>query len=328
MSPQIAIIGLNQVGASIGLALREHKEKITRIGHDADTALMRKLEKEGVIDKTHASLKDAVRGADLVILSLPTDLLKDALGLTAGVITPDTVVICVSVIAKAVYEWAREVLPQKQPFIVLQPVLHPERLRDWEDNLSSVHANLFENCQMLVVTDTDTQGKAFQMANDLCALLKAKPYFTESMEADGIMARVEQLPKLSAVAMLSMLVEKPGWDDSRKMANRAFFRMASNSTLYDEQEYFGISSLMNKENITRALDDLIAALTELRDMINEEDEEGLRKVQKSARQGYETWYKQRVSGEWDKAEEMPEVLERGIINRLFGGKPDKKKTQG
>ncbi len=324
MNPQIAIIGLNQVGASIGLALGAYKENITRIAHDADGALMRKLEKEGVYDKSHARLTDAVRDADLVILSLPTDLLRDALGLMAGHIRPDSVVVCVSVVARVVYDWAREILPQKQPFIVLQPVLHPARLRDWDDNTASPHGDLFENTHMLVVTDADTQEKAFQMATDLCALLKAKPYFSEPLEADGIMARIEQLPKLTAVALLSMLVEKPGWDDARRMTNRAFFRLASLNTLYDEQEFFGIANLMNKENITRALDELTSALSDIREMVNEGDEEGLQKMYQNARQGYETWLNQRMSGDWDETEKVPEVLERGIINRLFGGRSGKK----
>jgi prephenate dehydrogenase len=34
MTIQITVIGLGQVGASIGLALLDHKEKIFRCGHD------------------------------------------------------------------------------------------------------------------------------------------------------------------------------------------------------------------------------------------------------------------------------------------------------
>ncbi len=326
MSTQIAVIGLKQVGASIGLALGTYKDKIIRIGHDADAIMMKKLEKEGAFDKTHIKLTDAVHDADLVILTLPTDLLKDALGLIAAEIKPETVVMCFSVVSNATYAWARELLPAGQPFIVLQPMIHPARLKDWEDNLHNPQPGLFENCDMLVVTDYDTHSRAFQMANDLCALLKAKPYITEPLEADGIMARVEQLPKLTAAALLSMMVDQPGWDDARRLTSRAFFRAASISTLYDEQEYFGISDLMNKENITRAIDHLIASLMEMRDMIDEGDEEGLKQTLEKTRQGYETWFEQRMSGEWDKEKKIPELVERNMMSRLFGGRPRDKKT--
>jgi prephenate dehydrogenase len=326
MSTQIAVIGLNQTGSSIGLALGAYKDKITRIAHDADVPLMKKLEKEGVFDKTHIKLPDAVRGADLVILTLPTDLLKDALKIIAAEIKPETVVMCFSIVFKATYAWAREILPAGQPFIVLQPMIHAERLKDWDDNLHNTQPGSFENCDMLVVTDYDTHSRAFQMANDLCALLKAKPYITEPLEADGIMARVEQLPKLTATALLSMMVEQPGWDDARRMTSRAFFRAASISTLYDEQEYYGISNLLNRENTTRAIDHLVASLMEIRDMIEEGDEEGLKETLKKARQGYETWIGQRLSGEWDKEKKMPELVERNMMSRLFGSKPRDKKN--
>ena len=38
MSTQISVIGLNQVGASIGLALSAYKDKLVRVGHDANAS--------------------------------------------------------------------------------------------------------------------------------------------------------------------------------------------------------------------------------------------------------------------------------------------------
>lgn len=326
MSTKIAVLGLNQVGASIGLRLGAYKDKLTRVGHDANESRMKALEKDGAFDKTYPSLTEAVRGAELVLISLPVDLQRDALRLIAAEIEPETVVICVSVVANALISAAREILPAKQPFIIVTPLLHPERLKDWEESLHTAQPGFFDNCDMLVVTDYDTHPRAFQMANDLCQLLGAKPYITEPLEADGIFARVEQLPKINAAAFLATLVDQPGWDDARRLTSRAFFRTASISTLYDEEEYFGISNLMNKENLTRAMDDYIAALLDLRDMIHQENEEGLKQVLAKARRGYETWYKQRLSGDWDKEEKKPAGLERNMMSRLFGSKPLRKNT--
>jgi len=87
--------------------------------------------------------------------------------------------------------------------------------------------------------------------------------------------------------------------------------------LYDEEEFFGISSLMNSENTQRVLDELIAELQEMRRMIMEADEDGLRKTLTDARQGYELWLEQRTSGEWER-EEKPDVAEsRNVLGRLL-----------
>jgi len=320
MSTRIAIVGFGQIGASIGLALAAYKEKIERVGHSADARFMKKMENEGAFDKTEIKLPDAVRGADLVIMDYPMDLIKDGLGIIAKEIKPETVIICFSVAFAAVYEWARAILPEGQPFILMQPVIDPERLTDWNDTLQTPHADLFTEHEMIIVSAADTSSRAMQMATDLCSLLKAKPYFTEPLEADGIFARVEQLPVFGAVALLNTLIHSPGWGDARHIASRPFFRTASISMLYDEEEYFGITSLLNRENTSRVLDEMIVELQELRRMISENDEEGLKHTLKEARQGYLLWLQQRTSGKWDK-EAQPELPRRNIVGRLFGGRP-------
>ena len=320
MSTRIAIVGFGQIGASIGLALAAYKEKIERVGHSADARFMKKMENEGAFDKTEIKLPDAARGADLVIMDYPMDLIKDGLGIIAKEIKPETVIICFSVAFAAVYEWARAILPEGQPFILMQPVIDPERLTDWNDTLQTPHADLFTEHEMIIVSAADTSSRAMQMATDLCSLLKAKPYFTEPLEADGIFARVEQLPVFGAVALLNTLIHSPGWGDARHIASRPFFRTASISMLYDEEEYFGITSLLNRENTSRVLDEMIAELQEMRRMVNENDEESLKQTLKEARQGYLLWLQQRTSGKWDK-EAQPELPRRNIVGRLFGGRP-------
>ena len=39
MPVQITIIGLGQIGASIGLALAAHKDKVTTVGHDKEFSI-------------------------------------------------------------------------------------------------------------------------------------------------------------------------------------------------------------------------------------------------------------------------------------------------
>jgi hypothetical protein len=121
--------------------------------------------------------------------------------------------------------------------------------------------------------------------------------------------------------LVNALTHNPGWGDARRITSRSFFRTASISMLFDEEEYFGITSLMNRENTTRVMDDLIAELQEMRSMIAESDEDALRAALRDARRGYELWLEQRTSGEWDR-QEKPEVpVSPNILDRMFGGKP-------
>ncbi len=323
MTIQITVIGLDQVGSSIGLALEEYKEKILRVGHDPDSKRMKLAEKEKAFDKTFINLTDAARGADVVILALPADMIKDALSIISGVLKPDAVVINCTLIRSGISEWVKQSLPDNCAYVSIQPLIHADRLMDLDEDLHTPRADLFADTEILITTDSDTSSKAVQAATDLITLLKAQPYFADPAEADGIVAQVEQLPKLTAAALLHTIVNRPGWNDGRRFSSRAFYRSTSASHLFDEQEFFGITNLLNKENISRMLEEMIASLHELRGLIDAGDEDGLKKYLKEARDGYETWIDQRKSGDWDaqKQKKARELPSRDLLSRLFGGSP-------
>lgn len=73
MTTQITIIGLGQIGTSIGLALAKQKESILRVGHDKESKTARTAKKMGAVDKVFINLFSAVENADFIVLALPLD---------------------------------------------------------------------------------------------------------------------------------------------------------------------------------------------------------------------------------------------------------------
>lgn len=83
MAVNIAIIGIGQIGGSIGLALANHRDQLFRIGYDKQIDNAKQAEKAGALDKVHFKLINAVDDADIVILALPIDQLKNTLQVIA-----------------------------------------------------------------------------------------------------------------------------------------------------------------------------------------------------------------------------------------------------
>ena len=79
MTVNLTIIGLGQIGTSVGLALADQSEVVFRLGHDREISKARKAEKMGALDKVSINLPSAVREADLVLLALPVDQIRDRL---------------------------------------------------------------------------------------------------------------------------------------------------------------------------------------------------------------------------------------------------------
>ena len=71
MAIQLTILGLGQIGSSVGLALREYKDKIHRVGHDKSRQAVNFAKENDAVDKTALTLSGAVKDADIVLLALP-----------------------------------------------------------------------------------------------------------------------------------------------------------------------------------------------------------------------------------------------------------------
>ncbi len=327
MTTQITIIGLGQIGSSIGLALADEKERVFRCGHDPDSKVMKTAEKAGALDKAFYRLTESVKDADVVILALPTDLIRETISLMAADLKKDAVIIDTSMTRKGASDWARKFLPDSRKFISMIPALHANYLPGMTEDQLAPHADLFSGNSFIIASDFDTDSFAIQTASELASILKGKAFYADPLEVDGMLAQVDTLPKLTAAALVHTISVQPAWSDGRRMASRAFTRQGSVTQLFDEQEYFGISALLNRENVSRSIDQLILSLQEIKDYLSREDEDGLKVYLKETRDSYELWMEGRTTGDWD-AEKRPNLVPKeNLTARILGSwaKPKDKK---
>src|SRR5690349_20466144 len=85
MSVQITIIGLGQIGASLGLALKQRQLDVHLVGHDKDADTAKEAQKLGAVDEVKYNLPASVREAKIIILALPFAGMRE----TLEVIVPD-----------------------------------------------------------------------------------------------------------------------------------------------------------------------------------------------------------------------------------------------
>ena len=77
---RISIIGLGPMGASLGLALKQVKLNNTEIiGTDGDRDAVATAAKMGVVDESTRNLGSAMEGANLVIVTAPTNETREIL---------------------------------------------------------------------------------------------------------------------------------------------------------------------------------------------------------------------------------------------------------
>src|ERR1043165_9746790 len=110
MSVQITIVGLGQIGSSIGLALKAHEVNVHRVGHDKDLQAAKESQKAGAVDDVKYNLPASIRDAKIVILALPLAGMRETLKVIAPDLQEGTLVLDTAPAKTTVAGWAKELL--------------------------------------------------------------------------------------------------------------------------------------------------------------------------------------------------------------------------
>lgn len=317
MTVQITIIGLGQTGASMGLALTAHSDKVFITGHDKEYEAEGRAKKIGAVHATNHNLPSAVENADLIILAIPIHQIRETFEYIKRDVKKDAVVIELSPVKAEVTKWVKEILPAHCHYIGLVPAIGPGYLDKIETPLSTPQADLFSRSVFLLSAPSGTPGEAVKLASDFVKLLGANALLTDFIESDGLTSSAYLLPQLVSASLLDATIRQPGWKESQKIAGRAYFSASSAFSETDDADTLTSLSFHNRENIIRALEQIIRSLVELRDTLENKDEEAFKSFLKTAQQGRSDWLSERIKGEWGNINEA-KVEKVSIIETLLG----------
>lgn len=326
MTVNITIIGIGQIGASVGLALAEHTDLVFRIGHDRELRKARKAEKMGALDKVFINLPSAVQDADLVLLALPVDQIQETLEVIKEDLKEGVVVMDTSPVKQVVATWTSEILPPERYYVGLTPALNPAYLHDIDSGLEAARPDLFRDGLMGIVSPPGVPSEAIKLAADLTRLLGASPLFADPVEIDGLVAATKIVPQLMAASLLNATVGKPGWLESRKIAGRSYADVSAPIMYPTEPKSLTTAAMLNRENVIRVIDSVVAAMNALRNDLKNEDEQALEERLIHAREGRQIWLQGRLAANW--AAEETTSVEAPTASEMLGrfiGRGRKKK---
>jgi prephenate dehydrogenase len=321
MTVKITIVGLGQIGASIGLALKARNLDVHLVGHDKDVETAKEAQKRGAVDEVKYNLPASVVGARIVILSLPFAGIRETLEVIAPDLQEGSLVIDTAPSKDAISAWARELLPAGRYYVGLTPAINPAYLHGTEFGVKAARADLFDKGLMAVNAPLGTPESVFNLTLDLVSLFGATPLLMDTMEADGIFAAIHMLPQLASSALLDATVNKPGWQEARKLAGRPYASVTSGSAYHDDVLSLCDSVLENKQNVVRLLNAYLTSLIQLRDEIEDGDKDALEKRLEAAADGRIRWLNERSIADWLQYErpkiDIPSFGER--VNQAFFG---------
>lgn len=293
MTVNVACIGLSQISVSAVLTLASRSKDFQFKGWDPNLDARVDADRYKVFNKITKKPQEAVRDANLVLLSLPSDELESTLKILDVTMGRDVVVINISPMQTQTLRYIREVFGKKIPYISVFPVLRPETLEDRLFGPRASRGDMFEKSLVFVADAQDAPPAILDLAVDFAVLLGGQPVFTTPEELDGLIAANMLLPQLNAAALMKSAARQPSWLEGRKLAGGLLFHSTLPLADLYENEFFGFTARANSENMARLVEDLIRELIEVRDLLKEEDKDKISDLFNQALDSRDEWLTER-----------------------------------
>ena len=311
----ITIIGLDRVGASIGLALKNSSLDVTIVGHDPDVA-KGKYAQETVqaIDKAEWNLVNAARKADILVITAQVSDMESIMQVIGSELQSHTLLLDLSSMKRLGLDWAQLHLQQGH-YVGAVPVLSAPYLKDGRSEAAFATADLFKNSAFCLMPSPKADPQAVETAVNFGLLLGALPYFVDPDEYDGLIQGSETLPGLVSVAMFNALQQATGWRDMLRFASLPFALM---TLPLENDRDIPLQALQNKEATLRWLDAMMTELKAVRRLVYEENSEILAALTEQLSVEREKWLISREKNDWDERT-SPTIRPRSMSEHLFGG---------
>jgi prephenate dehydrogenase len=299
--PQITIIGLNQVGVSLALAIKQQRPETFIVGADTRVELLRDAMKTGQIDRNDTNLVVACREAGLIIITSPVSQLRDIFVTIGPELPAGAVVIDLSSVKAEVSKLAEQLLPATVNHLGCHLILHPEVADRFPEE---PHADLFHGSILVMTPTADTAEVAIKAGSNLAKTIGARPYFMDVLEHDGLLAAVEGLPGLISASLLLAATRSRAWDELSQIAGAVFAQAtlpASHPALDG-----GAALTMNKSEVLRWLDTFLEALRDVRQTVSEGETDKLNQMIADANQLRLEWLSAKPMTPWNDQDAMPE----------------------
>lgn len=292
---QVAIVGLDMVGIALTQAIKRTAPDTLIVAVDADADRRREASRLGKADRTEANFVNGCREATLIIINAPLLQLREALQALGEQPPANAVVLALTPVAVEPQRWAAELLPEGPPYLVGHLVLHPDAAVDGEPQ-----ADLFEGAVLCLLATVDTSKRALTAGSDLARAIGARGYFMEAGEHDVLLAMAEGMPGLVAAAVLLAATRSSLWNELIPLGG-VIFKQAT-EPLFDPAIDAGEALIQNRAEVLRQLDVFLAALREVRQLVEAGNAAQLKTVLRAAAEQRVVWLSDRPRRPWDDEE--------------------------
>ena len=269
---KVAVIGLGLIGGSMALAIRDRGLASVITGTDLPAPAARALEL-GLVDRI-ATLEEAIRSSDLVILATPVHILVELLPGILDLVQKQVVMDVGSTKQNLVAAIGAH--PRRGRFVASHPM--------WGTEFSGPDAALhgaFVNKAAVICNREESDKDALLLVEGLYRQLGMHMVYMNATEHDLHVAYVSHISHITSFALANTVLEK-------EKEEGAIFELASGG--FESTVRLAKSNpatwtpifLQNRTHVLDVLEEHISQLQQFRTAIEQEDAEALQELMRKA----------------------------------------------
>jgi len=272
----IAIVGTGLIGASVAAALKSRGFAGRIVGCARSQQTLDKALQLGLADEVHKDVQDAVRHADLVLLAVPMMAGRELLRRMAPVLAPGCIVTDGGSVKGRFIEDARLMLGSLSHVVPAHPIAGKEF-----SGVEAADPSLYYGHTVILTPDETTDSNATETVAALWRECGAIVEIMSAEDHDKVLAATSHMPHLVAFSVVDMLSRHSNRENVFKYSAggfRDFTRIASG-----DPEMWRDICLSNDVEIGGILDDLIQQLSEVRQMVADQQGAALEEIFKNSK---------------------------------------------
>jgi cyclohexadieny/prephenate dehydrogenase len=193
---RIAVLGTGLIGGSLAAAITQHNIACHVAAYDVSHAALKFLEAAHHTHSVHASVAEAVKEADLVVLAVPPDALATLVASIAPHLKKGCIVTDVTSIKRQAIASITSHLPKQVHFVPGHPIAGSEK-----SGAEAANAQIFEGKRVVLTpSETDVLSEPVAQVRGMWEAVGAQVEYMPAELHDRIYAYVSHLPQLAAFA--------------------------------------------------------------------------------------------------------------------------------
>src|SRR3954466_1548508 len=268
---RIAVLGVGLSGGSIGLAARE-RANAEVIGWGPRPQTLATAVDRGAIDRTAATVEEAVDDADAVFACAPVELLPQLIEQALAAAGPDTVVTDAGSTKRPLVDAI-----QDERFVGGHPIAGSETA-----GVQNARADLFDGAAWYLTPRPDTSGILFERLHRLIVSFGARPSAIDAETHDRLLAAVSHLPHVLANVLVNQAAAEVTVGEPVPRTGPSFRDMTrvagANSDIWT-----GIY-MTNRDAIADQIDGVVERLAAVAESLRDANEGALRSWNDAARE--------------------------------------------